>query len=94
MTTCLHDKLNRTHEEGQELQEMILLLLLHFVGAIFLSTDRNFAITETGYGVCLKKLIGDHALRVIRDLNFLELIGFGLQFVDEEIHVLHIIAME
>lgn len=67
---------------------MILLFLLHLVETIFLSTDRNFTIAEASDCVCPKKLFGDSTFRLIWDFLFLNTISHGLQFVDEEIHII------
>ena len=55
----LHDELNWTNEITKELEDQVLLVLLHLIEAEFLSPDDNFLRCQTVASVSLEKIFGD-----------------------------------
>lgn len=58
-STYLHDELDRAHEEAEELEKQVLLLLLHLVQTIFATTLNDLVAGETDTGVGLEHVLGD-----------------------------------
>jgi hypothetical protein len=69
--TYLHDELDRADEEAEELEEQVLLLLLHLVETIFPATLDNLLLCETDAGVGLEHVLGDDAGTAGRDIFLL-----------------------
>jgi hypothetical protein len=89
--TYLHDELNGTNEVHEELQDQVLLLLLHLVQTVLLTALLNLRVGQTGAGAGLQQLLGNGTrttglvgLLVLRiDVGIL-----GLELLDERVHVL------
>ena len=60
-STYLHDELNGADKETQELENHVLLLLLHLVETIFATALENLVGGETDAGVGLEHILGDDA---------------------------------
>lgn len=94
--TNLHDELNGTDEVHEELENHVLLLLLHLVETVLSSSLLDFGRGKTDAGIRLEEVLGDgasagtsHGLIVLRVLlSFL-----GLEIVDESIDVLDVIVV-
>jgi hypothetical protein len=72
--TYLHDELDRTNEEAEELENQVLLLLLHLVETIFATALEDLLVCETDAGVSLEHVLGDDTPATGGDfLLFLEL---------------------
>lgn len=73
-STYLHDELDRTNEEAKELENQVLLLLLHLVETIFATALEDLVACETDAGVGLEHVLGDDTAATGGDLLlFLEL---------------------
>lgn len=66
----LHDELNGTDEEAKELQEKVLLLLLHLVETILAASLGNLLLGETDAGVGLEHVLRNDAPGAGSDLLF------------------------
>jgi hypothetical protein len=86
----LHDELNGTDEEGKELEEVVLLLLLHSVVTVLLAAGKDLGFRKTNTGVGLEHVFGDLATTTGGLLFFLlELVTIlGLEVLDQGVNVL------
>jgi hypothetical protein len=94
--THLHDKLDGTNEEAEELEDQVLLLLLHLVQPETFPTLGDFVGRQTSASISLQQLFG-HGLCAAR-LGFLLLFEIGggvlrLELLDECVHVLFFLVV-
>jgi hypothetical protein len=89
LTTHLHDKLNGADEEAEELENQVLLLLLHLIQAKLLAAVQHVLRGQAVPGVGLQQILGHDARAAGLDVLFL-LLGavFGLELLDEGVDVL------
>lgn len=94
MISYLHDELDRTDEETEELEDHVLLLLLHLVQAVLAATGDDLLLGKTDAGVRLEHLLGDDTAAVSVGLGLLLILVVdgvaivGLEVFDEGINVL------
>lgn len=69
--TYLHDELDGTNEETQELEQKVLLLLLHLVETELPAALQDLFARETNTGVSLEHLLRDNASAAGGDLFLL-----------------------
>lgn len=72
--SSLHDELNGTNEETEELENVVLLLLLHLVETVLAAALDNLLRSETDTGVSLEHVLGDDATATGSALLFLLLL--------------------
>jgi hypothetical protein len=93
----LHDELNGTDEVREELENQVLLLLLHLVETELAAASLNLRLGETDAGVSLEHVLGDSAATTGGGsllLLLFELVSIlGLEVVNEGINVLILIVI-
>lgn len=94
--TYLHDELNGTNEVREELEDKVLLLLLHLVETVLAATRLDLRLSETHARVGLKHVVGDRAATTGGGLLLLviEVVAvLRLEVVDEGIDILILILI-
>jgi hypothetical protein len=71
ISTYLHDELDRAHEEAEELENKVLLLLLHLVETIFAAALGDLLGCETDASVGLEHVLGDNTAATGGDIFLL-----------------------
>lgn len=92
--THLHDELDGTDEEAKELENVVLLLLLHPVVTVLATAGSNLGLGQTNTAVSLKHVLGDSAGTVGRPLLvliFVLVAVLRLEILDQGIDVLVLI---
>lgn len=93
----LHDELNGTDEVREELENEVLLLLLHLVETELAAASLNFGLGKTDARVSLEHVLGDSAAATGGSsllLLLFELVSIlGLEVVNEGINVLILIVI-
>jgi hypothetical protein len=89
----LHDELNGTDEEHDELQDEVLLLLGHLVETVLLSSLKDLVGGKTDGGVGLEKLLGNGLgggtfLGVVGVLTENVISGIRLELLNEGVHII------
>jgi hypothetical protein len=89
--TYLHDELNGTDEEAEELENQVLLLLLHLVKTILATASGDFGLSQTNARVGLEHVLGDNTttsglslLLLVEDITTL----LWLEVLNESVNVL------
>jgi hypothetical protein len=83
--------LNGTNEVSEELEDQVLLLLLHLVETVLLAALRHLLLSKTGAGVGLELILRHNAtggrVGLLLLLRFLMAV-LRLQLVNQGVHVL------
>ena len=93
----LHDELNWTNEVSEELENHVLLLLLHLVKAILLAAKRNLRLSETSASVRLELILWDGDSSTwggVLCLILIDVAILGLELIDESIHILVLLVFD
>ncbi|GJD02139.1 hypothetical protein ColKHC_10964 [Colletotrichum higginsianum] len=72
--SSLHDELDRTNEEHEELKDQVLLLLGHLVAAPLAATVENLLFGQTKTGVSLELLFGDDTAHARGSILYYEVV--------------------
>jgi hypothetical protein len=89
--SSLHDELDRTNEETEELEDQVLLLLLHLVETILLASRQDFALGKTDTSVGHEHVLRNNTATAGLNLLLLIIIDvaiLGLEILDKSIHIL------
>jgi hypothetical protein len=89
--SSLHDELDRTNEETEELEDQVLLLLLHLVETILLASRQDFALGKTDTSVGHEHVLRNNTATAGLNLFLLIIIDvaiLGLEILDKSIHIL------
>ncbi|KUI57714.1 hypothetical protein VP1G_10929 [Cytospora mali] len=94
-SSSLHDELDRTDEVHEELQNQVLLLLLHLVETILLAAGGNLSLSETSAGI-LWLFRNDTATSLVALLVFLiqTVSILGLKILDQGVDVLIFLVID
>ena len=88
----LHDELDGSDKVGEELEDEVLLLLLHLVETVLLAAGGDLGVGQTGAGVGLQQLVRHGTLAtglvLVLLVDLVDVAVLRLEVGNELIHVL------